>query len=243
MKGQVIFADKEEQEKQTQQKRKKDAPEKIKLSRGEYREVIKEAYKEGMQDALDEKQPSPVQQDSDKKNSVLKTLAPEQKSKREREVEAHKTEAKKRVQTRQKLENIVDRHDIELVRAHGVFPFDFFPDSVIIDTTKITLVRKQMFATEAITTIPLKDVADTQVQTALFLASVTIAYMPHATSPGMLRAETETISCLRRSDAIAIKNILKGVLVAIAEEIDLARLTPEEVANVIARFGHSEGVE
>lgn len=241
MRGQVIFADQDQQEKQSQPKHHKNGPEKMKLSRNEYREVIKEAYKEGMQDALSsdkEEQQKATQNDTEQKD-----VAPEQKSKREGEDEAHKTEAKKRVMTRQKLENIVDRHEVELIRARAVFPFDLFPDIVIVDTTKVTIVRKQMFATEAIITIPLKDVADTHVQTALFLASVTIAYMPHSTSPGMLKPEEESVSCLKRSDAIAIKNILKGVLVAAAEEIDLARLTPEEVASVISRFGHSEGVE
>lgn len=230
MKTQVIFADHEQQEKEKQSKH--NTVEGISFSRDEYREAIKEAYKEGLEDAQ-----------SFEKKKEQKNPLPVQKSKHEGEVEAHKAEAKKRIQTRHKLENIVDRHEMELIRSKTVFPFDLFPDTVIIDTTKVTIVRKQMFATEAIITIPLKDVADAHVQTALFLASVTVAYMPHSTSPGMIRPEEETVSCLKRSDAIAIKNILKGVLVAAAEEIDLAKLTPEEVASVVTRFGHSEGVE
>lgn len=249
MKGTVIFADQDQPAERTQRPH-QPSPDKVVLSREELRETVKEAYKEGLEDA--QKKPSSINERAQKaleksasQNELSEPIPkakPDKKSIAEGKKEAQKTEAKVREQTRHKLENISQRHDLELIRAQGVFPFDLFPDTIIIDTTKITLVRKQMLATEQIITIPLKDVSDAHVQTALFLASVTFAYMPHASSPGMLKPEEETITCLRREDAIRIKNIIKGVLVAIAEEIDLAKLSPEEVENVIEKFGHSEGV-
>jgi hypothetical protein len=66
--------------------------------------------------------------------------------------------------------------------------------------------------------------------------------MPQSNSPGMNEPVTVRIPNLKRNDAIKAKNILKGALVAKAEEIDIATLPPEEVAEVLHKFGESEGV-
>jgi hypothetical protein len=99
-----------------------------------------------------------------------------------------------------------------------------------------------MFATENITTIPLKDLSDAHVQTAAFLASLTVAYMPHANTPGMLQLVEIQITSLKRADALRAKNIIKGALIAQSEEIDLAKLSPEEIVNVVEKLGESAGV-
>jgi ribosomal protein L4 len=66
--------------------------------------------------------------------------------------------------------------------------------------------------------------------------------MPQSTSPGMLEPVNVRIPNLRREDAIKAKNILKGVLVAKAEEIDIAKLSPQEIEEVLHKFGESVGV-
>lgn len=227
MKGQVIFADKEQDGKKPQSALKNNS--KVTLSRNEYRDVMKEAYKEGLKSALAEE----VRAEQTDETSL---------GKQEGQKEAAIASVKQHEEARRKLENIADRHDVEILRAKAVFPFDLFPDSIIIDTTKVTIVKKQMFATEQVITVPLKDLADVQVQTSLFLASVTIKYMPHSTNPGMLKPVECQITCLRRADAIRSKNILKGILVAQSEEIDFSKLASEEIVNMIEKFGNSEGV-
>ncbi|MBA3724654.1 MAG: hypothetical protein H0W89_07280 [Candidatus Levybacteria bacterium] len=256
MKSTVIFADKnqhEEEEKDVPLSRPQNAS-KMTLSRDEYREVIKEAYKEGANDAMkqDKKDPSlsPAQEEGlserehgENKEYRNRNLTADQKEGvKEGEKEAAKVEAQKREETKQKLQAIAERHDIEILRAKTVFPFSIFPDTLIIDTTKMTIIRKQMFATEHITTIPIKDVADATVQTALFLATLTVSYMPQASNPMMIKPIEDHITCLKREDAIRAKNIIKGILVAHAEDIDIAKLTPEEIINVIEKFGGSQGV-
>jgi hypothetical protein len=248
MKATTIFADQNEDEKP---KDKRDP--KLVLSHDAYRKLVKEAYKEGFKDALQENAENhntPAQDGalSEQKKQAKKeyrnrNLTPDQKDGvEEGEKEAVKEGAKRREETKQKLEAIAERHDVELLRATTVFPFTLFPDTIIIDTTKITIIRKQMFATEHITTIPLKDIADAQVQTALFLGTLTVAYMPQSTSPGMLKPVEDHITSLRRQDAIRAKNIIKGVLVAHSEGIDISHLEPEELVNVIEKFGTSVGV-
>lgn len=228
MKSTVIFADQNESE-----KNKDLIPEeegKISLSKDEYKNVIKEAYKEGLEEAMN------------KNNNAISEKPSEQTNAEEGKKEAQKVHAKEEEQTKQKLENIIDRHDIEIMRASSVFPFQLFPDTLIIDTTKITIIQKTLFATETIHSCSLKDLSDVNVQTALFLATLYIRYMPQSPSPGMNEPKEVSINCLKRSDAIKAKNILRGVLIASAENIDIATLSPEEVATVLEKFGKNEGV-
>jgi hypothetical protein len=229
----IIFLDKdrnEEEEKSSQNGS-------IALSRNDYRQIIKEAYQEGRDDALKKK----VNVKKEAKENKQKDEGQE-KFKQKGRAEAIKEHAKTQKENIQRLGTITARQDIELLRAESVFPFSFFTDTLIIDTTKVTISTRQFFATEYITTIPLKDLSDITVQTYLFLGTVTIQYMPHTDSPGTTRPVKVSIANLRREDAIKAKNILKGALVAKAEEIDIAALSPKEIKEVIHKFGESEGV-
>lgn len=239
-KGTVIFSD----EAQNQQEEKNFHPtrrEQIRLSREEYRQIIKEAYQEGQKEARGERKATiqkPVQN-----SSVMPTTKNERKQiEKQGQQQAIQQHAKEEEENLQRFKIITERHEIEILRTKTVFPFTFFPDTLVIDTTKLTFARKQLFATEYVVTIPLKDLSDVTIQTVLFLGSLIIKYMPQSSSPGMNQPVEIRVANLKREDAIKAKNILKGVLVSKAEEIDIAKLPPEEVVKVLEKFGKSEGM-
>lgn len=227
MKSTVIFSDEEKPRKPTFPKNS------VAFSRQEYRQIIEEAYKEGREDALKEKKEAI---NDNQEEEGLKKF--EQDGKKE----AIKQHAKEKEQNIQRFRTITARQDIELLRANSVFPFSLFTDTIIIDTTKVTISERELFATEYVTTIPLKDLSDINVQTYLFLGTLTIQYMPHTDSPGTTSPIKVKIANLKREEAVKAKNILKGALVAKAEEIDIAALTPKEIKEVIHQFGESGGV-
>jgi hypothetical protein len=225
-KGTTIFQEK----KQTEHKSATPNTRVITVSRDDYQETIKNAYQEGLNDAK-------------KENGIQNTQKNVEDNKRnEGKEEAIKTHQKEEEENKQRFKAIVERQDIELLRVETVFPFTFFPDTLIIDTTKISISKKQLFATEYISTIPLKDLSDVNVQTVLFLGTLYLKYMPQASSPGMNNPVEIKLPNLKREDAIKAKNILKGVLVAKAEEIDIAKLAPDEIKEVLHKFGETEGV-
>ncbi len=200
------------------------------ITRDDYLKIIKRAYQKGVKDALKEVN----KEDIEKKS--------QENAKEEGKKEAIKLNEKEYEQNRQRLKVVTERQDIVVLRVESVFPFSLFPDTLIIDTTKITIAKKQLFLTEYITTIPLKDLGDVNVQTFLFLATVVLKYMPQSNSPGTNEPVTLSISNLKRKDAIKAKNILKGAIVAKVEEIDIAKLSPEDIKVVLQKFGESEGV-
>jgi len=225
----VIFSDQNLTEKDEKNFRSAHA-ERITLSREEYRQIIKDAYQEGRKETLTENHRTKLSRQQKKEI---------QHKGKEEAIQQH---AKEEEENLQRFKTITERHEIEILRAKTVFPFTLFPDTIVIDTTKVIFSRKQLFATEYVVTIPLKDLSDVTIQTVLFLGSLVIKYMPQSNSPGMNQSVEVRVANLRRVDAIKAKNILKGVLVAKAEEIDIAKLPPHEVVKVLEKFGQSEGV-
>jgi hypothetical protein len=225
----VIFSDRDQDQKEEKNFH-SPHKDKVNMSREEYRQLIKDAYQEGREDALKERV---------KKQSEKQEKAAEEKKGKEEAIRLH---AKQKEENRQRYKTITQRHEIEILRAKSVFPFTLFPDTLVIDTTKVTIARKQLFATEYVATIPLKDLSDVNIQTVLFLGTLMIRYMPQSNTPGMNEPVNCRIPNLKREDAIRAKNILKGALVAKAEEIDIAKLPPDEVVKVLEKFGANEGV-
>lgn len=227
MKSSVVFQDKSRQVGQDSDSYEDQV---VTIPKKEFQSRLKRAYEKGEKEAsINQKNTT-----SDKNNIKEKE--------QEGIDEAIKENAKERAENRQRFKIITERQDIELFRADSVFPFTLFTDTIIIDTTKISISKKQMFATEYISTIPLKDLSDINVQTFLFLGTVYIKYMPQSESPGMNEPVTIHIQNIRRGAAIKVKNILKGVLVAKAEEIDISTLSPDEIKEVLHKFGETEGV-
>lgn len=211
----VIFVDQEKDHKENNERREPN----VILPHKEYLRAIEEVYNKGAED-------------------IAGLHIEKLHAKKEAQINSEREKA----EVKERFQNINKRQDIELLRLQTVFPFDFFPDTIVIDTTKLTISHKQFFATEFVTTIPLKDISDVTIQTAFFMASLITKYIPQANSPVMNQAVEIKVSYLWRKDAIRVKNILKGVMVAKAENIDISKLSPKEVVTVIEEFGYSAGV-
>jgi len=263
-KSAVIFSD-EDQEKKEERNFHSPKRKSVNLSRDEYRQLIKDAYQEGIDDARNEQKHAysdalPPLDNKKLSKKPKKRFSEQMEKERQRfeknsipentkdslEIEgkedAMRKYAKEEQENLQRLKTITQRHEIEILRAKSVWPFTLFPDTLVIDTTKVTIVRKQLFATEYVATVPLKDLSDVNIQTVLFLGTLLIKYMPQSNTPGMNEPVNIRIPNLSRGDAIKAKNILKGALVAKAEEIDIAKLPPEEVVKVLEKFGGNEGI-
>lgn len=138
-----------------------------------------------------------------------------------------------------KLKTLVEHEDVVLLKAKTFFPFDLFPDTIVIDTTKVSVTKKLFFATEQLTVINYKDIADVRLETSLFLANLKITYLPKI--EGFMPPDTKQmkINLLSRRDAVKAQHTIKGILIARREGIDISRLTPDELENVITQLGES----
>ncbi len=194
-----------------------------------YRKVAKEVYRKGMEALIRHaKISSKIKAQAEGTEEGIKELI--------------KEEIKEEETKKNKLQELASKNDIVLMKAKTLFPFDFFPDTLIIDMTKVNIISKHFWATEQITNINLKDVVDVSAETALFMGNLVVTYVPNIEGMmGMIEPTVHRITLMKSKDALRAQRILKGILVARREGIEISKCTPEELMHVIERFGEYKG--
>lgn len=135
-------------------------------------------------------------------------------------------------QIEQQVDDIERKSTQILFRTRTVFPFDFFPDTLTINANKIDVVKSQFFASSQTTSIPLRDIANVEVQTAPFFATLRIINIRYPMHPIVL-------TYLRKKRAIKAKNIIDGLLIAVSQGTDLSRIEPDKFLRQIEEAGKS----
>lgn len=147
--------------------------------------------------------------------------------KKDKEIKDH--EAQK------KVSEIASRSDNVLMKIKAVFPFDLFPNTVIIDANKVTVIDSIFFASETVTSILLEEITDVVVESNFFLAKLNITYSHHPLKP-----EYYAVPALKKREALRAKEIIQGLLVLrISEGIDLSKLQPDDIVKELTRIGKS----
>lgn len=197
--------------------------------RSGYKDVVRDVYKKSVETLIRHA----------KITSRFKTQA---EGKEEGMKELVKEETKGEETKKNKLQELTSKNHVVLMKAKTFFPFDFFPDTLIIDMTKVNIIAKRFWATEHIININLKDVVDVSVETALFMGNLIITYVPSVEGMmGMIEPTIHRMALMKRKDALRAQRILKGILVARREGIEISKCTPEELMHVIERFGEYSG--
>lgn len=130
----------------------------------------------------------------------------------------------------QKLDNLLERSNRIIFSTRTVFPFDFFPDEVTIDETKIQIIKKTFFYTQQTFPILIEDIHNVTASSSLFFASVKFEVAGSEENPGDL-------TFLWNSDAYKIKRIVTGITAAIKEGVDLSAIPTSELKQKLETIG------
>lgn len=122
-----------------------------------------------------------------------------------------------------------DSHD-ELAKFRGVWPFDFFPDEVIINRTNITIIRHYFFFVSQKIICHFDDLVNAHVNAGPFFGSLSI-YSKYFTDG------QEDIKWFSRNSAERIHAILQGLLIARKEGVDIKTMSKEEIIPKLYQIG------
>lgn len=131
-----------------------------------------------------------------------------------------------------KLEEVVRRSSEVLARANTVFPLTIFPDTVVVDRTKVTIIRRDFFWSSDTISFRIEDVLNVSATVGPFFGSLTIA------SRVMSTTDHFQIRHLWRSDAVRLKHLIQGYVIAQHNRIDIAELPREELIETLTSLGH-----
>ncbi len=127
-------------------------------------------------------------------------------------------------------EAIGDSHDV-LARATTVFPITLFPDTITVDHTKLTVTHRDFFRIGEVLSIRIEDILNVTATVGPLFGSIKISTRFFDSN------KPYTVHHFWRADALKIKRIVQGYLIAKQQEVDTSSLSTRELAKMLDELG------
>ncbi|HRN70543.1 MAG TPA: hypothetical protein PLS49_05145 [Candidatus Woesebacteria bacterium] len=131
------------------------------------------------------------------------------------------------------LEKTAEAADRVLFKTKTIFPFDLFPDELIIDENKIDIISGLFFDSKDVFSIPISNISGVNSSFDLFFGQLRIEAWG-------LNKNPEPIRFLNKTDAAKARRIISGLILANKNEIDLKSIPEKVVRNKLERIGMAQ---
>ncbi len=143
-----------------------------------------------------------------------------------------KKKKKKKKPKSQISQKFVDDSKRLLATADTVFPFTLFPDTVKVDRAKVTIVQRTFFMSSKTITLRIEDILNVSVSIGPIFGAISI------TTRVMSTVDHYDITFFWRKDAIHLKHIIQGYIIALHRGKNIDKLTNEELLPLLTDLGH-----
>ena len=141
-----------------------------------------------------------------------------------------KVQAEKQKTADELIDAVGGSQDV-LVRINTVFPLTIFPDTITIDRTKLTITHREFFKVGQSLSINIEDILNVEAGVGPFFGTIKI------TTRFFDPSKPYTMRNITRGDALRIKRILQGYIIAKQKEVDCTALTTRELAKLLDELG------
>lgn len=128
------------------------------------------------------------------------------------------------------ITDLIERSNEVLAKATTIFPLDPFPDTVTLDRTKLTVTTRGFLRAD-IMSIRIEDILNVSSYINPFFGSVTIATRVLSSDDHF------TINLLPRRDAIHLKHVIQGFVIARHNNIVCDHLSREDLLETLMELG------
>lgn len=133
---------------------------------------------------------------------------------------------------KESLNEIVEKSHQFLAGAQTVIlPMNPFPDSVVVDRTKITITKRSFFWSANVITVRIEDVLNVASSVGPFFGSLTIS------SRVMNSTDHYEVNYLVRRDAIYLKQVIQGYMIAQHNKIQTSHLDKDQLVSTLVELG------
>lgn len=137
----------------------------------------------------------------------------------------------KELKDAENLKHIVKKSHEVLASARTVFPVTLFPDSIVVDRTKVSITKRDFFWTSNVISFQIEDVLNVSCAVGPLFGSLTIA------SRVMSTIDHFQINYLWRSDAVFFKHLIQGHIIAKNNKLETDKLTRKEMIETLCELG------
>lgn len=131
-----------------------------------------------------------------------------------------------------KLDTLVHNGTKHLFEIKTVWPFDFFPDRLVIDPLKISYVHREFFFEEETKCILIENMGHILVSSGPIFSTLTIVDI-------IFSPNTILMKPVFKQEAIKAQNILHGLLVSKREHIDTTKVSTLDGISALEQLGRS----
>ena len=134
----------------------------------------------------------------------------------------------------EELNKIIAHSKEILAKADAVLlPNNLFPDSVVVDRTKVTVTKRTFFWVSEVISVQIEDILNVSNTVGPIFGSLTIS------SRVMNSTDHYEINYFWRKDAIHLKHVIQGYMIAKHNEIDTSSLSKEQLIRKAEELGHN----
>jgi hypothetical protein len=134
-------------------------------------------------------------------------------------------------ETRKELQQAI-KGSGEIV-ATAMTVFTLFPDTLVLDRAKLTLTKRHFFKTAEVMSIRIEDLLNITAEVDLFFGSIKVVSR-------IASMEPYTIGNFWRKEAIRMKRITQGYIIALQRNIDCSTLPAHELAGMLDKLGEDD---
>lgn len=129
-----------------------------------------------------------------------------------------------------KFEKTLEASKGILFQTKSVFPFDFFPNEIVIDENKVDLIYGLFFFSREVFSISIKNINSAGSSSNLFFGELSIELEGYNENP-------KPIKYLWRKDAIKARRIINGLITLNKQNVNIARLNIVELKKKVEEIG------
>jgi len=139
----------------------------------------------------------------------------------------------KTLDPREGLRKIVKKsHQLLASCQTVILPMNLFPDSVTVDRTKVTITKRAFFWTSSVISIRIEDVLNVACSTGPIFGSLIVS------SRVMNSTDHYEIDYFWRKDALYLKQLIQGYVIAQHNQIETSHLSRDELIKTLLDLGN-----
>lgn len=171
-------------------------------------------------------------QEKEKNKKLFNNLSENQSSSTIAGGISNSSQVKKVENDKRTVRDMVHNSNIILMSISSVFPFDFFPTTINVEATRITIITRQLFSSQ-VHSIDIKDISSVFIETSIFFAAISFISKTYSQKAIMIKR-------LWKKKAILLRRVIEGLRMFEKEEINITTYSKEELLNKLEELSRTK---
>ncbi len=133
-----------------------------------------------------------------------------------------------------RLDDMMTQSNRIIISTSSMFPWDIFPNTINVEETRVTIIHRQLFASQ-VHSVDIKSISNVFIDTDLFFAAITIV-------SSTFEENNIKIMKLRKNEAILTRRMIGGLRTFIEKDIDTSKYTAEELISKLKELSTTKTV-